>query len=327
MLKQFIFLLFIVIISCKTTDLPKAKEVNPPTPKYSADQEIDIKVSDTVTVSGSLVFGGADVLSIIIAGSGPTDRNCNSALGVNTNAFSMLADSMKQAGISTYRYDKRGVGKSTKISGSKTVFIDFVDDANAIINYFKDDFKHISIIGHSEGALIGTLVSQENSNVQSFVNLCGTSISLDSIALEQLERYPTLLDEARLHFEEIRAGEPLSEVNPMLASLFNPNVLNYLKSIMLYNPTAEHAKVNIPALVIGGSCDIQVPEKHAKQLFEVLNSNTKNKYVFIDGMGHLLKHNKLDCSDNQDSYTDAAKLLHSDLVSALKDFIHSTSKG
>ena len=50
---------------------------------------------------------------LIIAGSGPTDRNANSGAGVlNSDAYKMLADSLRNAGIAAVRYDKRGVGES-----------------------------------------------------------------------------------------------------------------------------------------------------------------------------------------------------------------------
>ena len=68
----------------------------------------------TGDVYGSLTFpeGSQKVpVVLIIAGSGPTDRNGNSAAGgLKTDAYKLLADSLQQAGIAALRYDKRGVG-------------------------------------------------------------------------------------------------------------------------------------------------------------------------------------------------------------------------
>lgn len=329
LIKTLTLLIVIVAGSCKTkqvVSLENKDVAEPIIAKYSNDTELDIHVSDTIIISGTLTYAGSEVLSVIIAGSGPTDRDCNSVVGVSSNAFLMLADSLKNAGVSSYRYDKRGVGKSTKVKPGEVDFNDFVSDASSIIEFFKDDFEHINLIGHSEGALIGTLASQDQHEVDSFVNLCGTSISLDSIAIEQLEKYPKLLDEAILHFEEIRSGQPLSEVNPMLASLFNQNVVKFFTSIMAYNPSLEQGKVKVPVLVIGGTCDIQVPEKHAKKLFKSLQPNEKNKYALIQDMGHLLKQNKSDCSDGMASYTDPIKPIHRELTTVIIDFINSVLK-
>ena len=50
-------------------------------------------------------------LIIMVAGSGPLDRNANGPL-TNTNAYAMLAWGLADRGIATFRYDKRGIGKS-----------------------------------------------------------------------------------------------------------------------------------------------------------------------------------------------------------------------
>ena len=50
---------------------------------------------------------------LIIAGSGPTDRNGNSTqLPGKNNSLLQLADSLVKNGIAVLRYDKRGIGKS-----------------------------------------------------------------------------------------------------------------------------------------------------------------------------------------------------------------------
>jgi len=49
---------------------------------------------------------------LIIAGSGPTDRNGNDLPSLDTNAYSELADALADHGIASLRYDKRGIGKS-----------------------------------------------------------------------------------------------------------------------------------------------------------------------------------------------------------------------
>ena len=237
----------------------------------------------------------------------------------------MLADSLKASGISSYRYDKRSVGKSTIVKESDVDFYDFINDASAIVNYFSKDFKHINIIGHSEGALIGTLVSLQNPSVQSFVNLSGMSISLDSIILEQVSGNPIVQTQVRKHFNEIKSTGDLSDVDPGLAALFRPSIVNYLKTIIVYDPSVEHSKIVIPVFVIGGTCDIQVPKKHAIKLYAALKDNALHKYAMIEGMGHLLKRNQADCSDSQSSYTDGEKPLHPQLSPSITEFINSAS--
>ena len=50
---------------------------------------------------------------IIVAGSGPTDRNGNQAGGFTTDLYRQLADQLALQGIASLRYDKRGIGLST----------------------------------------------------------------------------------------------------------------------------------------------------------------------------------------------------------------------
>ncbi len=59
---------------------------------------------------------------LIIAGSGPTDRNGNSPLGVNAAPYRLLAEGLAAEGIGSVRIDKRG------LFGSLTA----VRDANAV---------------------------------------------------------------------------------------------------------------------------------------------------------------------------------------------------
>lgn len=49
---------------------------------------------------------------ILIAGSGPHGRNADATIG-NHKTFLVLADYLSHRGIGTFRFDKRGCGKST----------------------------------------------------------------------------------------------------------------------------------------------------------------------------------------------------------------------
>ncbi len=235
-------------------------------PKYSEDKDLIIQTSDTISISGNLSYAGPKYLAIMIAGSGPTDRNCNSIVGLKTDAFLQLALKLKNEGISSFRYDKRGIGSSTKVSEVNMVIQDLIEDVNQIVGFFSADFDAIIVIGHSEGALIGSTVSYNNEHVSSFISLCGISTTLDKVVEDQLSKYPMLLDLAKVHIEEIKNNKKLSEVNPMLVALFRESVVPYLKSVFDLDPIEEIKKIDKPVLIIGGECDSQVPTLHAKEL-------------------------------------------------------------
>src|SRR5690242_8717321 len=75
-------------------------------------------VSEDVTVAASLsgtllkpVGVERPPAVLLIAGSGPTDRDGNQA-GVGAAELRLLAEALAERGIASARYDKRGVGRS-----------------------------------------------------------------------------------------------------------------------------------------------------------------------------------------------------------------------
>ena len=56
---------------------------------------------------------------LIVAGSGPTDRNANGPL-LNSNSYALLAWGLAELGIASLRYDKRGIGESAGPGGDPT---------------------------------------------------------------------------------------------------------------------------------------------------------------------------------------------------------------
>ena len=72
---------------------------------------------------------GAIVL--LIAGSGPTDRNGNSGLTKN-NALLQLAHQLADSGIASFRFDKRGIGESAGAIKKEEdlIFDDYISDVS-----------------------------------------------------------------------------------------------------------------------------------------------------------------------------------------------------
>ena len=78
--------------------------------------------------------------------------------GFNTQILKYIADFLAEQGIASFRYDKRGIGKSGgnfKIVGLS----EMVEDACAAIDFISEqtdavDSKEIYLLGHSEGAVL-----------------------------------------------------------------------------------------------------------------------------------------------------------------------------
>jgi hypothetical protein len=80
-------------------------------------------ISGTLTTPVNL--SGKIPVVLIIAGSGPTDRDGNSPkLGLNGNTYKMLANELGKNGIATLRYDKRLIGQSVSTTKEKQLRFD-----------------------------------------------------------------------------------------------------------------------------------------------------------------------------------------------------------
>ena len=125
-------------------------------------------------------------LVLLIGGTGSLDRNGN-ALGFKTNLYKDLSDMFVEMGFVCIRYDKRGTYES-KINSKNFGLTELTDDALAIIKNTKKldyvDDKKIVVCGHSEGAMIATLLTQKE-DLRGIILLGGACMSLKEASLYQ----------------------------------------------------------------------------------------------------------------------------------------------
>ncbi len=260
-------------------------------------------------------------VALIIAGSGPTDRNGNNPMMTN-NSLKMLAEGLAKNGIASLRYDKRGIAQSQAagMKESDLRFENYIDDVIDWIKLLKNDksFNQIVVIGHSEGSLIGMIASQY-SNVDKFVSIAGAGQSADKIIKEQLKSQPpAVLEQTIPILDELVKGNTVETVPPMLNSLFRTSVQPYMISWIKYDPQIEIAKLNKPCLIVQGTTDIQVSIEDAKRLQAV---KPTAKLVLIDGMNHIFKNADIDRTKNIQTYTQPDLPLHVELIPAISSFI------
>jgi uncharacterized protein len=258
-------------------------------------------------------------VALIIAGSGPTDRDGNNPTMKN-NSLKMLASELSKNGIATLRYDKRAIAES-RAAGKSEVdlrFDNYVDDAKEWIKLLKRDkrFSEVIVIGHSEGSLIGIFVATATDK---FVSIAGAGQSADKIIKGQLSKQPQMVqDMAFPIIDSLKNGSLVDSVPPILVSLFRHSVQPYLISWFKYDPQDEIKKLAIPILIIQGTNDIQISVEDAKQLKD---ANPKAQLVFIENMNHIFKHVEGDRQANIKTYSDPALPLADGLVKNIADFI------
>ena len=241
---------------------------------------------------------GCDVAVLIVAGSGPTDRNGNSGQSLNTYTYKMLSDNLVKSGIAVLRYDKRAIGRS-RLNDPATipnlVFGDFVDDAARCVDYLHSEgFKKVVVAGHSEGGEIALhLALREDVAVDSLVLLCCPGFPMDQILNAQLSaqlvpQHVGLMVTATTIIKRIKAGEsvPVESIPQELLSLFHPSVQPFLSSSMAFDPAELMSRVEQPTLVISGGRDIQVTKENADRL---MAGAKRGEHLHFEQMTHILK--------------------------------------
>ncbi len=261
------------------------------------------------------------MVALIISGSGPTDRNGNNAMMTN-NSLRMLADSLSSMGVSSVRYDKRGVAKSmSALKREEDIrFEDYIKDAEAWIKKLKKDkrFSRVVVIGHSEGSLIG-MIAAKRAAADMFVSVAGIAERANITILRQIKASSApMADTAAPILDSLAAGHLVQNAPQSLYMLFRPSVQPYMISWFKYNPLQEIQSLNIPILVIQGSTDLQVGMEDARALSK---ANSHCTLALVDGMNHVLKMASAIRIENMSAYTDPMMSLSSEFVQEIRKFL------
>ena len=235
--------------------------------------------SGTLTLPGTLTIPAKHrrqtPVALIVAGSGPTDRNGNSAGALraqnNSNLYAILAWQLANAGIASVRYDKRVLGDNLqKIDVSKTSIDDFVADAISGARMLVGDkrFSKVIMIGHSEGAELVLQAANRGAPAAGIVMLSGAGRPIMSVLREQISKQLPPADLVKWDSASARylRGEEPGDVLPGLRSLLLPANRNFMQTWAKYDPVAEIRSAKVPVLIVQGGRDIQVTEADARAL-------------------------------------------------------------
>ena len=266
---------------------------------------------------------------LIIAGSGPTDRNGNSlALPGKNNCLLQLAEVFAQNGIASLRYDKRIIGKSRLAQGMREdslVFSDMIDDAEQLYHFLeKAGYKQIYIAGHSEGSLIGMALAQRVKPA-GYISIAGSGRKAGDILKEQFSALPEpLKTESYTTTDSLEAGHFVKKVNPSLLSVFRPSVQPYMISWFSFDPAKIISSLKCRILILQGSNDLQISEKDAVILKQ---ANPNAKLVIIKNMNHVLKEVEPgDPNENKKAYSNPDLIVMKELTNEIINFINEKIK-
>lgn len=314
--------LTLALLAATPTWHEESVSVDVPAGAYGPRMVPAVKLYGTLTVPDGI---GPLPVALIIAGSGPTDRDGNGPL-LHTDAYKLLAHELASRGIATLRYDKRTIGQSVmpNVREQDLRFEEFWFDATRWMRSLGMDrrFSAVSIIGHSEGSLIGMQVVEAlGPLVAAFVSLEGASRNAADVIPEQVRQSgapQSAVATVTQISNSLRAGKTVATVDPSLAALFRASVQPYLISWFRYDPAAEIARLRIPILIVQGSTDIQVGVQDAQRLKSAAPSA---KLVIINGMNHILRDAPPDRAANIATYNQPSLPLNAELVPAISNFI------
>ena len=272
---------------------------------------------------------GASAVAVILPGSGPTDRDGNSPLGVAASTYRLLAEGLAEQGIATVRIDKRGIAASAAAGPAEADlrFDAYAADARAWATEAasRSGLPCAWLIGHSEGALVALkAVEGGDDKVCGLILLSGAGRPAGAVLREQLATLPEpMKTQAFAALTQLEAGRTVADTPPALAALFRPSVQPYLISWLPLDPAALLAAYDGPVFIGQGTTDLQIGVADAHALAA---ADPKATLKLWDGVNHLLKTAPADRAANMATYADPALPLAPGVAEDVGAFIRANGR-
>lgn len=311
----------------------------------------NIKIAGTLTLPKETNFP----IVILVSGSGQQDRDCEL---VGHKPFWILADYLSENGIAVFRYDDRGIGKSTGEFGSSTE-TDFTSDVLAIFSYLKKKYPGhpIGIYGHSEGGIIGLRAAAEQKEIKFLIESASVGTSGKDVLVNQQYDIPiasgmteeeakwnarlfeeainivlkketvSFLKDYELWLSTVWIDLPLSfkedkTMNDMATEMSAFINSDWAKEFLSYQAADYLKTVDLPMLIINGKKDIQVRwEENQLGFKQSMNPNTLAHSTFkaYDDLNHLLQPCiKCNISEYATIETSMSPIVMSDILTWIK---------
>jgi pimeloyl-ACP methyl ester carboxylesterase len=310
------------------------------------------------TIPGTLVHpeSGTGPGLLLLAGSGPTDRDWNSPLlpGKNGSAR-LLAEALAARGVTVLRFDKAFSGRNPGLPIADLTLDTYRDEATAALDFLRArpevDSAHVFVAGHSEGGIHAARLSQSaGDRIRGVILISAPARSLAQVLEVQLEK--NVLASAGLTAEELEAemvpirialrsfvaGQDVDHTSAssrpqivgILTALMAPMVARIGRELAGFEPAEAVAGLSMPVLVLQGGRDIQVdPREDAERLVAARRAAGKPVDLYLSpSADHVLKTEPLSLEELranpqqvQTGYNAPDRILAGDLVEALAQWI------
>ena len=299
--------------------------------KASTKMEIFIDAPGPQGLLKGTMLGPAskhDPVVLIIPGSGPTDRDGNSPLGINASTYQLLAEGLAAHNITTVRIDKRGLFASAEATAdpNAVTIADYVTDIDAWVSVIRRHTGALSIwlLGHSEGGLVALAADKKREDICGLLLVSTPGRRVGELLREQLRVNPAntpFLCQALSVIDSLENGKRVdtTDMPSALLGLFRPQVQGFLISVFSYDPARLLQNYPKPVLILQGLRDIQVREIDARILKQ---ADPQAALVLLPNVNHVLKHVASDeWADNVATYADPEPPLAPGVIEAISHFI------
>ena len=292
-----------------------------------------LALADPVQISGpqgpleaaQITVDGAAHALVIIPGSGPTDRDGNSAqLGLTSDSYRLLAEGLAAQGVASLRIDKRGLfGSSAAIADPNDVTIAaYAEDARRWVDDAATLAPCVWLAGHSEGGLVALLAATDPPEA-----LCGLILlatpgrPIGHLMLEQMRANPMnapLMAEVTGLVADLEAGQTRdpATITPVLQPLLSAGLQRYMIDLFSHDPAALGRQWPGPVLIVQGGADMQVRPLDADLLAEAMPQAER---ADLPGATHMLKEDIP--GQPYATYTEPNLPLHQGVLPAITGFL------
>ena len=273
----------------------------------------DITMHGTVTAPiGKEIHSGV----VLVAGSGPTDRNWCSPLLPGTNGSAkLLAQALASQGFVTLRYDKVASGPHVKENIPKLIgkismqsHLEELAGAVEMITAEKNVNKdNLFVLTNSEGAIhaVNYQLQAKRNRFKGLVLTGAPGRAIGELARSQIFDQIKHLPNPQLIMKpydnaiaDFLANKPImidaslpEGIKQLLQSLETPVNLPFSRELWTYRLPEYISKVDEPMQIVIGKKDIQVDWKADGELLENATAQKSDvSFAYPENANHVLKH-------------------------------------
>ena len=285
------------------------------------DREVTWRVIEDLPVNGTITapVERATPLPavILLAGSGPTDRNwCSPLLPGENGSAKLLAEALASRGFLTLRYDKVGSGPHVRENlpkfagkiGMQSFREELAGAIETIVSEEDVDGDHLFALTNSEGAIhaVNYQVRAERNRLRGMVLTGAPGRAIGQVSRDQIVYQVKSLPDAEAILgsydaavSDFLAGRPMNPdpslpegIRFLLRALESPNNLPFSRELWVYNLREYISMLDVPILIVIGKKDLQTNWRADGGALEAATAGKESKvsFVYPEDANHVLKH-------------------------------------